>query len=217
MPASVVPDIAMSCDCSNVSATTEAERRTLRIALALNTTMCVAGITAGVLAQSVGVLADGVDMMADAAAYALALLAVRRGLAFKRNAARFTGATLLFVGLGILGEVGRRWLYGSEPVGTVMVAYAVVAFAVNVYVLALLTRHRDGEVHLRATYICTRADVLANIAVFASGVIVMATGARLVDLVVGLLIGVYVLSEVAEIFRDARRVGNPGCNASQTG
>ena len=206
----------MSCDCSDVSADSDAERRTLRIALALNLGMCVAGITAGLLAQSVGILADGVDMLADASAYALALLAVRHGLAFKRNAARFTGTTLLIVGVGILVEVGRRWYFGSEPVGPAMLAYGAVAFAVNVYVLTLLARHRDGEVHLRATYICTRADVLANIAVFASGAIVMTTGARVVDLVVGLLIGLYVLSEVAEIFRDAGRADERNCSASQT-
>lgn len=202
----------MDCGCSDVSANTEAERRTLRVALALNLTMCIVGIAAGFLAQSVGILADGVDMLADAAAYGLALLAVQRGLAFKRNAARFTGATLLLLGLGTIAEVVRRWYAGSEPVGAVMVAYALVAFAVNVYVLTQLAKFREGEVHVRATYICTRVDVLANMAVFLSGAVVIATGARIVDLIVGLLIGLYVLSEVAEIFRDTRDADGSGCS-----
>jgi len=41
--------------------------------------------------------------------------------------------------------------------------------------LAKIPRRR---VHLRASYICTRADVLANIAVFISGAIVAATDCK---------------------------------------
>jgi len=62
----------------------------------------------------------------------------------------------------------RRWFFGSEPIGLVMMGYSAVSFAVNLYVLMRLAKFRDGEVHLRASYICTRADVLANIAVFIS-------------------------------------------------
>jgi hypothetical protein len=92
---------------------------------------------------------------------------------------------LVLPGAGIVAEVGRRWWWGSEPMGSVMMAYSVVSFAVNVYVLTLLTRYRRGEVHLRASYICTRADVIANLAVFISGGIVALTGLRLADLIVG--------------------------------
>jgi divalent metal cation (Fe/Co/Zn/Cd) transporter len=52
-------------------------------------------------------------------------------------------------------------------------------------------------VHLRASYICTRADVLANVAVFVSGGIVALTGLHIVDLVAGFAIGLYVLKEAA--------------------
>ncbi|MFX8573834.1 hypothetical protein ABTM22_20085, partial [Acinetobacter baumannii] len=53
------------------------------------------------------------------------------------------------------------------------------------YVLSQLAKYRQGEVHLRASYICTRADVLANVAVFISGAIVSVTGFKAIDLIVG--------------------------------
>lgn len=59
--------------------------------------MFVIGMAAGLWAQSTGLIADSLDMLADTAAYALALLAVTRGLAFKRDAARWSGWLLLIL------------------------------------------------------------------------------------------------------------------------
>lgn len=193
----------MTCDCRHVASTTADERKAVKVALILNLAMFAVGIAAGWLAQSTGVLSDALDMLTDAVAYALALMAFTRGQAFKKNAARWTGGVLVLLGAGIVAEVLRRWHAGSEPIGTVMLAYSVVSFLVNLYVLMRLAKYRSGEVHMRASYLCTRADVLANIAVFVSGGIVLLTGYRLADLVVGFAIGLYVLKEAVEILREA--------------
>jgi Co/Zn/Cd efflux system component len=63
----------------------------------------------------------------------------------------------------------------------------------------MLGRFREGEVHLRATWIFTRVDVIANIGVIASGLLVSLTGSRYPDLVAGTAIGVYVIKEAFEI------------------
>jgi Co/Zn/Cd efflux system component len=193
----------MACECGQAPARSVAERATVRTALTLNATMFVVGLIAGYLADSTGVLADALDMGTDAVAYALALMATTRGQAFKQGAARWTGGVLLALGAGIAAEAIRRAIYGSEPVGLVMMAYSVASFGVNVYVLRRLSKYRNGEVHMRASYICTRADVIANFAVFVSGVIVALTRFAAVDLIVGFGIGIYVLKEALEIIREA--------------
>jgi Co/Zn/Cd efflux system component len=193
----------MACECTQVSTQTQQERATLRIALALNVAMFVIGMAAGLWAQSTGLIADSLDMLADAAAYALALLAVTRGLAFKRDAARWSGWLLLILGAGIILDVTRRTLLGSEPQGDIMMLFAVISLIVNVIVLNLLSRFRHGEVHLRTTWVFTRMDVLANIGVFASGLVVSLTHLRYADLVIGLIIGLYVMKEARDILRDA--------------
>lgn len=200
----------MSCECTNAAPKSMAERKTLRIALGLNAAMFVIGTMAGILAQSMGLLADALDMLTDAIAYALALMAISRGPAFKRNAARWSGGVLILLGAGIVAEVVRRWFYGSEPVGLVMMMYSAASFAVNLYVLTRLARISQGQVHLRASYICTRADVLANFAVFISGAIVAATGWRIVDLIVAFAIGLYVTHEAIEILREAAEDAETG-------
>jgi len=108
-------------------------------------------------------------------AYALALMAITRSFNFKRNAARLSGAVLVILGAGIVIDVIRRAIFGSEPIGLAMMAYSALSFAVNLYVLVLLSKYRRGEVHLRASYICTRADVIANVGVFIFGGIVAVT------------------------------------------
>lgn len=191
----------MNCNCSQVTAKSEEERKTLRVALSLNAGMFLIGTAAGFFAQSTSLLADALDMLTDAIAYGLALMAISRGAVFKKHAARWSGVVLVLLGIGIIGEVVRRWFAGSEPVGPVMMVYSIASFAVNLYVLMQLAKYRRGEVHLRASYICTRADVLANIAVFVSGAIVSATGWKSVDLIVGFVIGSYVLKEAIEILQ----------------
>ncbi|MBC8751397.1 MULTISPECIES: cation transporter [Paraburkholderia] len=193
----------MSCDCGSASARNSEERRTLRIALVLNATMFVVGMLAGWRAESSGVIADALDMLADASAYGLALMAVTRGARFKQYSARWTGGTLLLLSVGIVVDVARRFFIGSEPLGFVIIAYSLLSLATNVAVLALLAKHRSGEVHLRASWICTRTDVIANVGVLTSGIVVFATGWRYADLAVGLAMGLYVAKEAAEIWEQA--------------
>ena len=195
----------MSCSCdSDLALETEAQQRVLRIALALNTTMFIVGLVAGLLGQSSSLIADALDMLADASAYAIALGAVGRSARFKAGAATLSGSLLLLLGVIVLLDIGRRALLGSEPESAVMMAVAFVSLLVNATVLRMLGRYREGEVHLRATWTFTRVDVIVNVDVMLSGLLVLLTGSRFPDLVVGGAIGVYVMKEAFEILGEAR-------------
>lgn len=166
--------------------------------------MFVAEVSAGIFANSTGLIADGLDMLADASAYAIALVAVGRGGRFKANAATLSGLLLLLLGIGVLIDVARRGVAGEQPEGAWMIAVAAVALAVNASVLRLLSKQRQDEVHIRATWIFTRADVVANAAVIVAGIAVIVTRVRYFDLFVGGAIGLYVIKEALEILREAR-------------
>lgn len=197
----------MVCECTKVEAKTEGERRILWTALFLNASMFAVGTMVGIWAQSTGILADALDMLSDAIAYWLALMAFSRGPAFKRLAARWSGMVLVVLGAGIIIEVVRRYFIGSEPIGLVMMAYSGLSFGINLYVLSRLAVFRRGEVHLRATYLFTRADVVANVALFVTGAIVAATRLQIADLLLGFGIGLYVLREALEILHQANEAG----------
>ena len=193
-----------NCGCDAV-AETEEQRRILRLALVLNAVMFVVGFIAGVIAQSTGLIADSLDMLADAFAYGIGLIAIARSATFKATAATVSGTLLLVLGVGVLIDVARRAIVGANPESTTMLLVASVSLVVNSIVLHLLSRYRRGEVHLRATWIFTRADVIANIAVITAALIVRYTQAEWVDLVVGALIGCYVAKEALEILANGRK------------
>ena len=181
-----------------------AQRRVLSIALALNAAMFGVGLVAGLIAQSTGLIADSLDMFADAVAYGIALAAFNRGLGFKAKAATISGKVLLTLGIGVLLDSARRGLFGSAPESHVMMGVASISLVVNATVLYLLGSYRNQGVHLRATWIFTKVDVIANLAVILAGVIIWLTHFRFIDLVVGAAIGLYVIKEGFEILGEAR-------------
>jgi len=69
-----------------------------------------------------------------------------------------------------------------------MIGVSLLALAVNVACLALLRRHREGEVHLDAAWIFSATDVQANLGVLTAGVLVRVVGSPIPDLVIGLIV-----------------------------
>lgn len=193
----------MTCECTDVDARAQNQRRVVKAALALNALLFFVGLGAGLYAGSTGILADALDMLCDASGYALALLAIGRSAHFKRLSARWTGWTLALLGVLIIAEAVRRWIMGNQPLGLVMAAYSVLSLCVNVYVMTRLAKVREGGVHLNASYLCTRADVLANIALLVSGILVWSTGLSMLDPLVGTGIALLVFREAREILGDA--------------
>ncbi len=178
-----------------------AESRVLKQLLAINGGMFVAELGIGLAAQSTGLVADSVDMFADAAVYSVAMYGVGRGLVHKQRAARFSGVLQMLLALGVLVEVGRRAIGGSEPFGALMMGVSLVALAANVSCLALLSKHRTGGIHMKASWIFSTNDVIANIGVIVAGLLVLLTGSAIPDLVVGSVIGIVVFSGALRIFR----------------
>ena len=191
------------CGCHHEAKSAQ-ERRILTIALVLNAAMAVIGGVAGWMGQSTGLLADALDMLSDATAYAIGLAAIGRGARFKANAAWLSGSVLLVLGLGVLLEVGRRVFQGAEPLSGWMIGTACLSLVVNLTVLRMLAPLKSGEVHLRATWIFTRADVVANVGVIVAGILVLVLASPYPDYVIGTLIGLYVIKEALEILSDAR-------------
>jgi cation diffusion facilitator family transporter len=200
------------CGCE-FEARTRAELKVLRTLLGINAAMFVVELAAGVIAQSTGLLADSLDMFADACVYGISLYAVGRAAWLKARVARISGVLQIVLGLGVLAEVGRRLFFGSDPESGLMLGISALALAANLACLALLARHRHGEVHMRASWIFSTNDVLANLGVILSGALVAATGSRIPDLAIGLLISALVVRGGFTILREAKtaRAGMGEC------
>ncbi len=197
--------------CAAAPATdTAGEARVLWQLLAINAAMFVLELGLGLWGQSTGLIADSLDMLADAMVYGVSLYAVGRSAVSQQQAARLSGVLQLLLALGALGEVVRRTVSGSEPVEAAMMGVGALALAANLACVALLARHREGGVHLKASWIFTTNDALANLGVIVAGGLVWWTGSSIPDLVVGALVGLLVLSGAVRILRMTSAGGDAG-------
>ena len=179
------------------------QSRVLIVLLAINGVMFVAEIIAGIIGDSTALIADSLDMLADATVYAIGLYAVGRSLADKARAAHISGIFQVMLGLGVLFDIVRRFIVGSEPESFMMIAVGCVALIANTICLKLIYKHRQGEVHMRASWIFSKNDVIANLGVIIAGVLVAWLASPWPDLIIGLIIATIVVRGGLHIIKDA--------------
>ena len=191
------------CGCE-VEINDTSERRVLITLLLINGIMFVVELGVGWWAQSTALIADALDMLADAMVYGVGLYAVGKSLLIKAHAARISGSLQVLLGLLVLVDIVRRIIVGSEPVSTLMMGMGLIALIANVTCLILIAKHREGEVHMRASWIFSKNDVIANLGVILAGGLVAWTGSRLPDLLIGLLVALIVIRGGMLILQDAK-------------
>lgn len=200
------------CGCG-FEQTNKLERKALIMLLSINGVMFIAEIILGWIAQSTGLIADSLDMLADAAVYGLSLYVVGKGVLFQAKSARLSGLLQIILGLGVVFEVFRRLVFGSEPQSLIIVVVGLVALAANIMCLIIISKHREGGVHMRASWIFSKNDVIANIGVIVSGGLVTLMDSRYPDLIVGTIISAIVIRGGIKILQDAKQVSDAGSSA----
>jgi len=180
------------------------ERRILIIVLFINAGMFVAEFSAGLVSGSTALLADSLDMLADALIYALGLFALGRARHWRVRAAFTSGIFQLLLGVGVAIEAIWKTVAGVVPDAAAMGLFGVIALLANTTSLLLLTRFRDGDINLRATWICSRNDMIGNIGVIIAAGMVTWLGSPLPDIVIGLLIAAVVIRSAWRVMIEAR-------------
>lgn len=179
--------------------------RVLGIALAVNAAMFVVEVVAGLFAGSLSLQADALDFLGDAGNYALSLWAASRAQGVRARVATIKGATMGLFGLWVLARAVLGLAGGELPHAEVMGATGVAALIANLAVAVLLYRYRDGDSNMRSVWLCTRNDVLGNLAVLLAASGVLALGSRWPDLLVAALISGLALVSAVQIFAQARQ------------
>lgn len=192
------------CDC-HIEIEHEEQRRTLILLLAINAVMFCVEFTFGIVGQSTGLIADAIDMFADALVYGVGLYAVGKSTIIKAHTAYLSGVFQIILALGVLTDVIRRFLYGSEPESMLMMGFGLLALMANVWCLSLIAKHRNGEIHMRASWIFSKNDVIANVGVILGGLMVYFLESHLPDLLIGFAIVLIVIRGGVSIIKDASK------------
>jgi Co/Zn/Cd efflux system component len=180
-----------------------AYRRVLWIVLTINAAMFVLEIGAGLMAGSTSLQADALDFLGDAANYAISLAVVGSALRYRANAALFKGASMGLLGAWVLATVVWHAWHGTLPNAAAMGAIGVTALIANAGSFALLWSHRSGDANMRSAWICTRNDVLGNLAVLLAALGVFGTGAGWPDIVVAAIMAALALQGAFVVVRQS--------------
>lgn len=187
----------------------------LRRALYLTGAFLLVEIAAGLWSNSLALLSDAGHMATDTLALAVALFAVRlsqrppdarRTYGYARLealGALFNGGLLFVVALWVLWAAVARFA-APPPVHSLgMGIVALLGLIVNLWAMRLLREGSEESLNLRGAYLEVWSDMLGSVAVLAGAVLMHWTGWRLIDPLLAVLIGLWVLPRTLSLLRDA--------------
>jgi Co/Zn/Cd efflux system component len=181
-----------------------AYRRVLWWVLAINAAMFSVEIGAGLAAGSAALQADALDFLGDAANYAISLLVVGMALRYRATAALAKGATMALFGIWVLAVTAWHAVNGTLPHAFAMGGVGVTALVANAVSFSLLWQHRTGDANMRSAWICTRNDVLGNLAVLIAAAGVFGTGTGWPDVIVAAVMAMLALQGAVTVIRQAQ-------------
>ena len=191
------------CEKIDVSLLRANQRRVLIIVLGINVVMFFGEIVGGIVGHSTALLADSLDMLGDALSYGLSLYAIDRGIRWKARAALVKGFIMMAFGIGVLTEAIVKSFLVVLPSAQVMGGIGVLALAANLVCLLMLTPHKNDDVNLRSTWVCSRNDIIANVGVLVAAGAVVLLHSKWPDILVGLCVAIVFLTSALSVLKES--------------
>lgn len=180
-------------------------RRALWAVIAINFSMFVIEVVAGMAASSKSLQADALDFLADAATYGISLAVLELSLRTRAFAALGKGISLSLMGFWVLGSTLYQVFVLDLPRAEIMGSVGALALAANLASLFLLLRYRNGDANVRSVWLCTRNDVIGNVLVVIAAAGVWGSETAWPDLVVATGMASLFLWSSFQIIGQARR------------
>jgi cation diffusion facilitator family transporter len=159
--------------------------RVLKIVLAVNAILFVIELIAGLLAHSTALLADSLDMLGDSLVYGFSLYVLWRTAEWKALAAILKGIVMAIFGLGVMAEAVYKMAAGIVPSAGTMGVIGLLVLVGNGLCFLMLYRHRSDDLNMRSTWLCSRNDIVANLAVLVAAGGVAVSNSLWPDIFVG--------------------------------
>jgi len=181
------------------------DKNVLTIVLVVNAVLFVVEASAGVLAHSTALLADSLDMLGDSLVYGFSLYVLWQSAEWKAVAAMVKGIVMALFGIGVLIESIYKIAAGVVPVAETMGVIGFVVLLGNGLCFLLLFRHRSDDLNMRSTWLCSRNDIIANLAVLVAAGGVALWGSVWPDVVVGGIIALLFLRTAWTVLNESIR------------
>ena len=180
-------------------------RRRLWAVIAINAVMFAVEMTAGHIAGSLALQADALDFFGDALTYGMTLAVLGMPARVRSTAALIKAASLVLMGLWVLGATIYRVFVLGVPQAEVMGVIGFLALIANIASVLLLVRYKDGDANVRSVWLCSRNDAIGNGAVMVAALGVWGTATGWPDLIVAAIMAGLFLVSAAQIMAQALR------------
>jgi cobalt-zinc-cadmium efflux system protein len=198
--------------------TTIRHERPLWIAFGLTLCFLLVEVAGGLLTNSLALLSDAAHMMTDVLALGISLFAVRMarrpadakrtyGYARMEAIGALVNGGLLFVVAGyILWEAVGRVSQPPHVESNGMLLVAVLGLVVNLISMKLLQAGAGESLNMQGAYLEVWSDMLGSLGVIAGALLIRFTGWTVVDPIIAVLIGLWVLPRTWTLLREASHV-----------
>ncbi len=178
-------------------------RRALIIVILINFIMFMVEMIAGHLAASQSLQADALDFFADCVTYGISLAVIGKPLWWRSRAALGKGISLLLMGLWVLGDTIYNVFVLQLPRAELMGIIAFFALIANISSVLFLMKWRNGDANVRSVWLCSRNDMISNIAVMFAALGVFGTQTAWPDLIVAAIMAGLFLTSAWHILRQS--------------
>jgi len=193
-------------------------RRPLIIAFALTSAYMVVEFVVGFSVNSLALISDAAHMGTDVLGLGMALAAItlaarpvsdRRTYGFYRLevlAALANGILLFAVAGYVIYEAVKRFSEPPEIPGAPLLIVAVIGLTINLISFRLLMAGSKESLNLKGAYLEVFGDLLGSIGVIVAAIILMTTGWKYADPIIGIGIGLFILPRTWSLTRSALRI-----------
>ena len=198
--------------------TTIKHERPLWIAFGLTLFFLLVEVIGGLLTNSLALLSDAAHMMTDVLALGISLFAVRMarrpadakrtyGYARMEAIGALVNGGLLFLVAGyILWEAVGRFSEPPHVESGGMLLVAALGLVVNLISMKLLQAGAGESLNMKGAYLEVWSDMLGSLGVIAGALLIRFTGWTVVDPIIAVLIGLWVLPRTWTLLREAGHV-----------
>jgi cobalt-zinc-cadmium efflux system protein len=200
------------------SRVTNADIRSLLVALSLLSAFLLVEVLMAILSDSLALLADAGHMLTDVAALSMSAWAIR--LARRPPQGRWTfglkraeilsaavnGVTLLAIALLIAVEAVQRLLTPRHVDGGVVLTVAILGATINVLVGWILSRADRTSLNIRGAYLHIITDLFAFIATAIAGLVIVLTRWEWADAIASMFVVALMLVTSWGLLRDAGKI-----------
>lgn len=187
----------------------------LWVSIFLNLTITLAQVIGGIIANSLALLSDAVHNFNDSMSLVTTLVTkkiAKKGTSssktFGYKRAEIIGAfanliTLVIVALFLIKEGVERFIDPQPIDGLTMFWVAMIGLAANVITAALLWKNSKDDINMRSAFIHILSDALSSVGVIIGGWLIIKYQWYIVDTILTMLIGSYILWHCFHMLREA--------------